>query len=73
MCCLIDVFLTSAAIKPPNTYTHTQATPLPSPFFFFFTSPAELGIGEMPRKQNQVRRGVGAWWLVRGDSEGEGL
>lgn len=51
---------------PPRFYpTHTRTRLvsllhlpllLPPPFFTF---PAELGIGEMPRKQNKVGRGCG--------------
>ncbi len=76
MCCLIHVFLSSVAINPPAsppTHTHTHSLPLfsilpSSQPPTFSTFPAELGIGEMPRKQNQVRRGVGVRWggMVRG-------
>lgn len=61
MCCLIHVYLSSVADRAHThtaSFLHPPLPLLPPPFFTFH---AELGIGEMPRKQNQVGRGVCVW------------
>lgn len=61
----------------PNTHAHTQPASFLHPASLclhpFFTFPAELGIGEMPRKQIQVRGGVVSGeegWGWRGGLQG---
>lgn len=49
---------------PQHTHTYTHPAPSSPPSAStLFTFPAELGIGEMPRKQNLVEGGGSAeWW-----------